>query len=338
MPDVIHLPRTPHARPGPGPIVHIWLVLAGAAVIAIVGLIDDAVELRPQWKLLGEIIAALVAVKGGVAVTDVTLPFIGPLQFPHGGGALSVLWMVGMMNVINFSDGVDGLAAGLSAIDGVAFAVIAFALHVWPAGVLAALTAGAALGFLMHNFPPASVFMGDSGALLLGYLLGAVAVVGSVKTNAVVALIVPLVILAVPFLDTGFVVAKRLKYHRVPWAADANHFHHRMARIGFSPRRTVAYMYAWSILLAGVAVALKFVPYHNHHPSYYRWGWVAFLAGLFLLAAAASVYLVYVLEILKFRHRRFIQIRSDDPTTSEHEVVERVRRDVETGEFERVRR
>ena len=126
--------------------------------------------------------------------------------------------------------------------------------------MLAALTAGASLGFLFHNFHPASVFMGDSGANLLGYLLGVVAVIGSLKTNAVVALVVPLLILAVPFLDTGFVVAKRLKYKRKPWSADANHFHHRMARIGFSQRKTVAYLYGWTLLLAGVAVALRFVP------------------------------------------------------------------------------
>jgi UDP-GlcNAc:undecaprenyl-phosphate GlcNAc-1-phosphate transferase len=337
MPAVIHLPPTAHAGPGPGPIVHTWAIIAGACVIALVGVLDDKLDLRPHWKLLGQIAAALVAVRGGVAVTDVTLPFVGALQFPHAGGALSVIWMVGLMNVVNFSDGVDGLAAGLCAIDGVTFAVIAFALHVWPAGVLAALTAGASLGFLVHNYYPASVFMGDSGANLLGYLLGAVAVVGSVKTNAVIALVVPLMILAVPFLDTGFVVAKRLKYHRVPWGADANHFHHRLSRIGFSQRKTVAYLYAWTTLLAGVAVALKFVPYHHHHPSYYRWGWVAFLVGLGALAAAASVYLVYVLEILKFKHRRAFQLRRDDPDTSEHEVEAQVTRDLETGEFDRVR-
>ena len=106
--------------------------------------------------------------------------------------------------------------------------------------------------------------MGDSGANLLGYLLGVAAVIGSLKTNVVVALVVPLFILAVPFLDTGFVVAKRLKYRRKPWSADANHFHHRMARIGFSQRKTVAYLYGWTLMLAGVAVALRFVPYHDH--------------------------------------------------------------------------
>ena len=178
--------------------------------------------------------------------------------------------------------------------------MIAFDLGVSGAGILAALTAGAALGFLFHNFHPASVFMGDSGANLLGYLLGVVAVIGSLKTNAVVALVVPLVILAVPFLDTGFVVAKRLKYRRRPWSADANHFHHRMARIGFSQRKTVAYLYGWTLLLAGVALALRFVPYSDHH-GHYRAGLVLLMGAIVLLALAASVYLVYVLEILKFK-------------------------------------
>jgi UDP-GlcNAc:undecaprenyl-phosphate/decaprenyl-phosphate GlcNAc-1-phosphate transferase len=271
-----------------------------------------------------------------VVVNDVTLPFVGALQFPNTGGALSVIWLVGMMNVVNFSDGVDGLAAGLCAIDGIAFSVIAFNLGVSGAGVLAALTAGASLGFLFHNFYPASVFMGDSGANLLGYLLGTVAVVGSVKTNAVVALVVPLVILAVPFLDTGFVVAKRLKYHRKPWSADANHFHHRMARIGFSQRKTVAYLYGWTTLLAGVAVALRFVPYSDHR-GHFRVGWLLVMVALGVIALAASIYLVYVLEILKFRSWRALDLRRSDPNTTEHEIDARVDRDIETGEFERVR-
>jgi UDP-GlcNAc:undecaprenyl-phosphate GlcNAc-1-phosphate transferase len=341
IPDLIHLPKPPHAGPGPGPVVHTWAIVWGAVLITLVGAIDDRFELRPQWKLLGQIAAALVAVAGGVVVTDVTLPFLGSLQFPNTGGALSVIWLVGLMNVVNFSDGVDGLAAGLCTIDGVAFAIIAFSFAkeggAFAAAWLAALTAGASFGFLFHNFHPARVFMGDSGANLLGYLLGVVAVIGSVKTNAVVALIVPLVILAVPFLDTSFVVAKRLKYRRRPWDADANHFHHRMARIGFSQRRTVAYLYGWTALLAGIAVALRFIPYHHHHPSYYRLGWVLVLISLGLIAIAASVYLVYVLEILKFRHRRAFQLRRADPATPEHAVQEQVRREIETGEFERVR-
>ncbi len=337
MPDEIRLARTVGARPGSGGTVQTWMILAGGAVITLVGALDDARDLRPQWKLLGQIAAAMIAVAGGAVVTDITLPFIGALQFPNTGRALSVLWLVGMMNVVNFSDGIDGLAAGVCTIDGIAFSVIAFDLNVNAAGVLAALTAGAALGFLFHNFHPASVFMGDAGSNLLGYLLGVAAVVGSLKTNVVVALVVPLFILAVPFLDTGFVVAKRLKYRRKPWSADANHFHHRMARIGFSQRKTVFYLYAWTLMLAALAVALRLLPYHDHGaPHHYHLGWAVLLGGMAVVALAASVYLVYVLEILKFKSRRAREIRAHDPATSEHEIEAQVERDIETGEFERV--
>src|SRR5207248_8239503 len=143
----------------------------------------------------------------------------GRLRVATSGGVFTVGGLVGLRNVVAFSAGVDGLAAGVCVVGGVAFSVIAFDLAVNGAAVLAALTAGAALGFLFHNFYPASVFMGDSGANLLGYLLGVVAVIGSIKTGAVVTLVVPLIMLAVPFLDSGFVVAKRLKYRRKPWSA-----------------------------------------------------------------------------------------------------------------------
>jgi UDP-GlcNAc:undecaprenyl-phosphate GlcNAc-1-phosphate transferase len=337
LPPTIHLAHVPHTPPGSGGTVHTWGMLLGAAVITLVGAIDDYRALSPPVKLAGQIIAAVIAVEAGVIVTDVTLPFVGGLQFPREGGVISAVWLVGMMNVVNFSDGVDGLAAGLCTIDGIAFAIIIFDLPggSTAAAVLAALTAGASLGFLPSNFPPASVFMGDSGANLLGYLLGVVAVIGSIKTGAVVALAVPLLILAVPFLDTSFVVAKRLKYRRKPWLADANHFHHRMARIGFSARKTVAYLYAWTLLLAGVALALRFVPYSDHRGHYYL-GWSLVMAAILLLALAASVYLVYVLEILKFRRLRARQLRALDPDTSEHLIQQVVEHDIETGEFERV--
>jgi UDP-GlcNAc:undecaprenyl-phosphate GlcNAc-1-phosphate transferase len=335
LPPTISLHHTPGTAPGSGGTVHTWAIVGGACLIALVGAIDDAKPLKPQWKLLGQIAAAVIAVEAGAVVTDATLPFIGTFTLPNTGGVLTVIWLVGLMNVVNFSDGVDGLAAGLCTIDGVAFAIIAFDLNVPGAGVLAALTAGAALGFLFHNFYPASSLMGDCGANLLGYLLGVVAVIGSIKTGAVVTLVVPLILLAVPFLDTGFVVAKRLKYRRKPWSADANHFHHRMARMGYSPRRTVAYLYGWTVMLAGVAVALRFVPYSNHHGVYHL-GWLLVMAAIGVIALAASIYLIYLLEILKFKSRRTRELRTADPATSEHEIDARVQREVETGEFERV--
>ncbi len=307
-------------------------ILLGAALIALVGAIDDVIDLPPQWKLLGQIVAAVIPVAAGVRVENITLPFLGALDFGELGGVLTVIGLVGLMNVVNFSDGVDGLAAGVCAISAVAFSIIAFDLGRAGAGVLAAIVAGAALGFLFHNFHPASIFMGDCGALLLGFLLGCVAVQGSLKTNALIALVGPLAILAVPFLDTSFVVARRLKYRRAPWSADAQHFHHRLARVGFSQRRTVLYLYAWTVLLAGLAVALRFIPYTDNHGSF-NLGWALLLGAVALFVVGASVYLVIVLEILKLKRLRAWQMRRTDPETTEHEIVAQVESDLETGEF-----
>ena len=355
MPATIGLSHTPHGKPGSAGTVHTWWVLAGGGLIALVGALDDALDLRWFLKLAGQVGVAVIAVKAGAVITNVTIPFVGSLQFTNTGGPLTVIWLVALMNIVNFSDGVDGLAAGVCTIDAIAFAVIAFDLQgpASAAAVLAAITAGGALGFLFHNFYPAKVFMGDSGANLLGYLLGVVAVIGSIKTSAVVALALPLLILAVPFLDTGFVVAKRLKYGKKPWDADAEHFHHRMARIGFSPRKTVAYLYAWTLMLAGLALALRFVPYsgysHHHHHHYNLVGAIV-MGVILLLAAAASVYLVFVLEIFKFRGLRVISASKAQPETTEQAATQQTaeqtdevkvetppKRDVGTGEFEVVR-
>jgi UDP-GlcNAc:undecaprenyl-phosphate GlcNAc-1-phosphate transferase len=278
-------------------------ILVGACVIAVIGAIDDRYDLHPAIKLAGQIAAAIIPVRAGVEVTNITLPQpIGPQDLGDLGQPLTVLGLVESMNVVNFSDGVDGLAAGICAICAGTFAVISFDLSRDHAGVLAAVTAGAALGFLVHNFPPASAFMGDCGANLLGLLLGCIAVEGAVKTQAVLALIFPLIVLAVPFVDTTFVLLKRLKYRRAPWRADANHFHHRFSRIGFSTRKTILYLYAWALMLAGLALALRFVPYSDNH-GHLNAGWTALMVVLGLVVVAASVYLVYVLEILKFNFR-----------------------------------
>ena len=313
-------------------------ILIGAALIVAVGMLDDVYELNAAAKLLGQTAAVVVPVSAGVTVDSLTVPFLGQLNPGNvellslpGGGAVDLgdvgttIGIVAMINVINLIDGVDGLAAGVCLISGVALAVIALSLDRTAAGVLAALTAGASLGFLRHGFPPASTFMGDTGSNLLGFLLGVVAVQGALKTNAVIALFLPLIVLTVPILDTGFVVAKRLKYGRPIYRADRWHFHHRMANIGFSQRRTLAYLYGWTAIMAALALALRFVPYSDDHGSFDAL-WTAVMALFGLLALAASVYLVYVLEILKLR--RFGRI---DPETGEFEAL-----DPETGEFEAI--
>jgi len=311
-------------------------ILAGATLITIVGALDDRFDLHPAVKLLGQVVAAVVPVSAGVEVGNITAPFLGAVDFGGAAGPITVVGLVAMMNVVNFSDGVDGLAAGICAISAIAFAIIAFDLDRSHAAILAACTAGAAAGFLVHNFPPASIYMGDCGANLLGFLLGCVAVEGAVKTQAVLALVIPLVVLMVPFLDTTFVVLKRMKYRRKVYVADANHFHHRFNRIGFSERKTLIYLYAWTLLLGAFAVSLRFIPYSDNH-GHLDSGWAIVIAGMALVVAAASVYLVYVLEILKLRRLSAIRIRRVRPEAHEAEVDADVQRQMETGEFEAIR-
>jgi UDP-GlcNAc:undecaprenyl-phosphate GlcNAc-1-phosphate transferase len=308
-------------------------VFVAAAAIVVVGALDDRFDLPPGAKLAGQIVAAVIAVNAGVVVHYITLPFIGALHFPNAGATLTAIGLVGLMNIVNFSDGVDGLAAGVCTIIAAALAVIAFDLGQKQAGILAALTAGAALGFLLHNFPPASSFMGDCGSNLLGLLMGVLTVEGTVKTPVVVSFAVPLILLAVPFLDTTFVVLKRLKYHQPLYKPDSEHFHHRMARIGFSPRRTVFYLYSWTLLLAGLALALRFVPYSDHH-GHLHTGWSLVMVGLGLVVAVASVYLIYVLEILKFKRLATMRLRRLTPEASEAEIAATVVEEFETGEFD----
>ena len=321
-------------------------VLVGAIVIAGVGVIDDVFEL-PAWaKLIGQIAAAMIPVFNQVWVGDFTLPFVGGVNlhdplFRHVpvlgtvrlGEVLTVLGFVAVMNVINFIDGVDGLAAGVCVISATTLAVIAISLDRTGAGVLAATCAGASLGFLRHGFPPASSFMGDTGSNLLGYLLATITVLGALKTNAVVALFFPLIVLAVPILDSGFVIAKRIKYRRPVYEGDAWHFHHRMASIGFSQRRTLLYLYGWALVLAGLALALRFVPYSDNH-GHFDAVWTAVIVACGLIAAAASVYLLVALEILKLRAFRLRQLVGRGVPAPEPEQVDAgIVRELETGSF-----
>ena len=318
-------------------------IIGGAIAITLVGAIDDIRPggLNPALKLAGQLAAAAIPVFAEVRVENMTLPFIEPIDLGNWGYPLTLLGIVAVMNVVNFTDGADGLAAGVCTIAAGTFAVIALSLDRDAAGILAALTAGAAIGFLWHNFHPASIFMGDAGSNLLGLLLACVAIQGVLKTAAVVALFFPLVILAVPALDATFVVAKRIKYRRPVYSADRWHFHHRFANIGFSQRRTVLYLYGWTLSLAALALAMRFVPYSEDDGTLHA-GWTLVILAFAAVAVAASVYLVVVLEILKFRRFREREIRrqvetGELPALSEDEIDAEIGREVETGEFDAVR-
>jgi UDP-GlcNAc:undecaprenyl-phosphate/decaprenyl-phosphate GlcNAc-1-phosphate transferase len=278
-------------------------ILLGAALATTIGLVDDFRGM-PWWlKLGGQFACAAIPVLAGVTIDHFTLPFFGIHDVPDWFGvAVTLIWIVAIMNMVNLLDGMDGLAAGICAIAGTTFAILALSLGRPEAAVLSAIVAGACVGFLRHNFYPARIFMGDSGSQLLGFTLAAVAIQGTLKTAATVALFFPLLALAIPIVDTSFVVAKRLKYGRplhepTPW-----HLYHRFRNIGFSQKRAALYFYVWGVILAGAALATRFVPFRAHG-SWHLWPTMA-VAAIGLLAVAASFYMVYVLEILKLRRVR----------------------------------
>jgi UDP-GlcNAc:undecaprenyl-phosphate GlcNAc-1-phosphate transferase len=273
-------------------------ILLGAAIATTVGAVDDFRGLRWWEKLAGQIAAAGVAVWAGVWVHRFTFPLLGVQTLPKPiGMALTIVGIVAVMNMVNFLDGLDGLAAGVCAISALSFTIISLSRGDINAAILTAAVLGGCIGFLRHNFYPARIFMGDSGALLLGFTLAAVSVQGLAKTAALTALVLPLLVLAVPLIDTSFVVAKRIKHGKPVYVADRTHLHHRFEAIGFSQRRSVAYLYAWCATLALAALATRFV--HPHRHGHWDAGNVAVDAAIGLLAIGASVYVVYLLEIVK---------------------------------------
>ena len=278
-------------------------VVLGAAVACVVGAMDDFRGLAPLEKLAGQVLAAAIPVAFGVAIDHFTFPFLGVVDLPSWVGVpLTIVWIVAVMNMVNFLDGMDGLAAGVCAIAGTTFAVIALSLGTIDAAVLSAVVAGACVGFLRHNFFPARVFMGDSGALVLGFTLATVSVAGLLKTASTVVLFLPLLVLAVPIIDTSFVVLKRLKYRQPISTADRSHLHHRFMNIGFGQRRAALTMWAWTASLGAAALATRFVPFREGG-RWHPWETVA-VVSIALAALAFSVYVVYLLEIVKLGNPR----------------------------------
>jgi UDP-GlcNAc:undecaprenyl-phosphate GlcNAc-1-phosphate transferase len=278
-------------------------IVLGAAVATTVGAIDDFRRLVWWQKLGGQVLAAAIPTGFGVYVQRFTFPVLGVHHLPEWVGVpVTVVGIVAVMNMVNFLDGLDGLAAGVCAISGATFCVIELDYGKVAPAVLAAIVCGACLGFLRHNFYPARIFMGDSGALLLGYTLATDSVQGLLKTAALATLVLPLLVLAVPVLDTSFVVAKRLKSGQPVYVADARHLHHRFMRIGFSERRAVVYLWTWCGTLALAALATRFAP--PHHRGEWSAVNVAIDVAAGVLAIAFSLYVVYLLEIVRLQTPR----------------------------------
>ena len=236
--------------------------LLGAAAIVLLGIWDDIRNIPARVKLAGQIIAAAIPVAYGVQIEWVTNPFGTILIIPEWLAVpVTVFWIVGFTNTVNLIDGLDGLAAGVSVIASISMFFMAVSMNQYlPAMILVAMS-GAALGFLQYNFNPAKIFMGDTGSMLLGYTMAVVAVLGLVKTAATVALIVPIIALGVPIMDTLFAIIRR-KMSGVPvFQPDKGHLHHRLLALGMTQKQAVLSMYMVSVLLGFVAVFVANVGY-----------------------------------------------------------------------------
>ena len=230
-------------------------LLLGAIVIYLVGLIDDLYDLKPVLKLIGQIIAASIVVVYGVTIDFISIP-IGPtIHFGWLSIPITIFWIVAITNAINLIDGLDGLAAGVSTIALVTIAFIAILQGNIFIIMICSVLIGSLLGFLVFNFHPAKIFLGDSGALLLGFIIGFLSLLGF-KNITFISLFFPIVILAVPFIDTLFAMIRRVKRGQHIMQADKSHLHHKLLDLGYTHRQTVILIYAMAIMFSVVSVIL----------------------------------------------------------------------------------
>lgn len=228
----------------------------GATFLIGVGILDDRFSLRPKVKLCGQIAAAAIfVIIFGVRIDWLNLPFVGYLYFPALISIpLTIFWIIGFVNTVNLIDGLDGLAAGIAAIASLTISFLAFQMGQWICAAAMVAMAGSAIAFLQYNFNPAKIFMGDTGSMFLGYVIATVSVMGSMKTAAAAVLIVPLVALSVPIMDTLMAIFRR-KHSGVPiFSPDKRHLHHRLLARGLSQKQVVLIMYALTAFFSCTAL------------------------------------------------------------------------------------
>ncbi|NSL51762.1 glycosyltransferase family 4 protein [Calidifontibacillus erzurumensis] len=233
-----------------------WAILIGATIIVITGILDDRFEISPKLKLLGQILAASVVIYGGVQVPIINLPFEVTINLGYFSIPFTLLWIVGITNAINLIDGLDGLAAGVSSIVLITIASMALFMGNMFAVVISVILLASTLGFLIYNFHPAKIFMGDTGALLLGFMISVISILGF-KSIAVYSLLLPVIILGVPISDTFYAIIRRIVNKKPLSAPDKSHLHHCLLRLGFSHRQTVLIIYAMSAFFGIAAIVLS---------------------------------------------------------------------------------
>ena len=246
-------------------ILGIWLghpieqevkpLIIGSIIIYLLGLIDDIYDLRPIIKLLGQIAAALVVVYYGVTIDFISLPMGPTIHFGWLGIPITVFWIVAITNAINLIDGLDGLASGVSVIALMTIGFIAILQADIFIMMICSVLIGALIGFLFFNFHPAKIFLGDSGALMIGFIIAFLSLLGF-KNITFFSLFFPIVILAVPFMDTLFAMIRRAKKGQPMMQADKSHLHHRLLDLGYTHRQTVLLIYSIALLFSIASVIL----------------------------------------------------------------------------------
>ncbi len=241
----------------------VWGVTIGGAAFFLLGLADDLYDLPALVRLVVQLAIAAGAWRVGVRIDFISIPFIGIVKFGVFSLPITVTWLAGMVNAVNWIDGLDGLAAGVSTIAAAVILVTSLFMKQPAAALIAAALAGGCLAFLRYNFKPSSpaeIFMGDGGAYYLGFTLASVSVIGLAKSVTTVAVVLPYIILAVPLLDASAVILQRLRKGQSPMVAGKHHLHHRLVRAGVSKRSTVLFIYALTLWVGSLAMAFAGIP------------------------------------------------------------------------------
>lgn len=278
-------------------------ILIGSVIIVTVGIIDDMKDMKAIVKLLCQMIAAAIVVYSGVRIAHFANPlaqWVGPPYIVLDywvSVVLTMIWIVGVCNAVNLIDGLDGLAVGVSSIASMSMLALTLISQNGNVAILTAAVAGACFGFLPYNFNPAKIFMGDTGALFLGFILACISVQGFLKLSAIISFAIPLLILGLPIFDTLFAIIRRVLTGRSPMSPDRGHLHHRLMDMGFSQKQTVAILYTMTTALCLTAVVVSIKGY---------------LRGILLILAVLVIILVSLRLMGEMR----------DPAKHREEVLE----------------
>lgn len=277
------------------------LALGSVAIVGL-GLVDDTRGMRARWKLLGQVAIAFFVSLSGHALTTVGLPVVGTVELgPVLGGIVTVLWIVGLINAFNLIDGIDGLATGLALVGAAALMILGLVQETLFVTLVGAALAGSLLAFLLYNFPPARIFLGDTGSMLLGYTLAVMSLIGSQKSEAAVILLAPMLALSLPLFETVVSVVRRYVGGVPIFAGDNRHTHHRLLHKGYSQPQVVLTLCGTGVVLASAAVMSALIPETS------RWAWspyALYLATLVNIAWLAGYLRPTSLRaVLERRHR-----------------------------------